>query len=176
MNDIHGKRQGVTFFALRLMASTGLLTLSLAMPASAEETHGDDHHAIPHSVVSLTVGYALERKRTEDHETLAIGIEYEYRFSEKWGIGGVFETLGEDTIRDVSLVLPVSFHPGAGWRLFAGPGREFSSKDDHWLARFGVGYEFPLGHNWVLAPEAIADVIEGGKRTYIGGIAIGYVF
>jgi opacity protein-like surface antigen len=126
--------------------------------------------------VAGVVGYAIERKREKDEETLAIGVEYGYRFSEKWGIGAVFETLGEDVIRDTALVAPVSFHPHAGWRLFAGPGIEFTDKHNDWMLRFGAGYEFELSDHWTLAPEFVYDVIESGKRTYILALALGYTF
>ena len=40
----------------------------------------------------------------------------------------------------------------------------------------GVGYEIPLTGNWALAPEFVADFIEGGKKLFIGGLALGYEF
>lgn len=161
------------------IAATALLALaSMAGPALAAEgeSHEAGHHAIPHSWIAFSLGYALERKRTEDEEAGAIGVEYGYRFSEKWGVGAVVEALGTDTVRDASVVVPLSFHPYAGWRLFAGPGVEFGDKHNDWMLRFGGGYEFELGSRWTLAPEFVYDVIESGKRTYILGLAVGRGF
>ena len=44
------------------------------------------------------------------------------------------------------------------------------------LIRMGVGYEIPLHGKWTIAPEFAADFIEGGKRLFIGGFALGYEF
>jgi hypothetical protein len=153
-----------------------LLALNAGSIAAEEGADHSGHHVIPHHWVAGVVGYALERKREKDKETLAIGVEYGYRFSEKWGIGAVYETLGADVVRDTALVAPVSFHPHAGWRLFAGPGIEFTDKHDDWMLRFGAGYEFELSDHWTLAPEFVYDVIESGKRTYILALALGYAF
>ena len=74
------------------------------------------------------------------------------------------------------LRVPVSFHPGAGWRLFAGPGYEWAEKKNHWMLRTGFGYEFHLSGQWTLAPEFIVDWIDGGSVTLITGVGIGYQF
>ena len=79
-------------------------------------------------------------------------------------------------IRDVSVAALISFHPSGGWRLFAGPGYEFTEKHDELLLRLGVSYEFSLGNHWTLGPELAADLIEGGKRTYSLGLALGREF
>lgn len=164
---------------MRRSAITALLALTLLTGpavASESESHESGHHAIPHSWIAFSIGYALERKRAKDEEAGAIGVEYGYRFSEKWGVGAVVEALGSDTIRDASVVVPLSFHPYAGWRLFSGPGVEFGEKHNDWMLRIGGGYEFELGNRWTLAPEVVYDVIESGKRTYILGLALGRVF
>lgn len=76
----------------------------------------------------------------------------------------------------MSLAALVSFHPGGHWRLFAGPGYEFAENEDEFLIRIGVGYEFSVGDDWTLAPELVGDFLEGGKRTYILGLAVGREF
>jgi len=156
-------------------AVAGLLMLQGIAVAAEAEPH-EDGHAIPHSWVAVSLGYALERKRAKDEEAGAVGIEYGYRFSKEWGIGAVVEALGSDTVRDASIVIPLSFHPYAGWRLFTGPGVEFGEKQNDWMLRFGGGYEFELVNRWTLAPEVVYDVVESGKRTYIFGLALGRSF
>ena len=83
---------------------------------------------------------------------------------------------GKDTIRDIVVVVPISFHPAGGWRLFVGPGYEFTEKKDKALVRVGAGYEFHLRGHWTLSPEVIGDFINGGAQTWLAGIAIGYEF
>lgn len=91
--------------------------------------------------------------------------------------GRVVHYAGDAVLADfgtvIEIIVPVSFHPGGDWRLFAGPGYELSETKDHALIRFGVGYEIPVGNRWTLAPEAIADFIDGGKEVYLLGLAIG---
>ena len=161
----------------RWAISALLVSALIAGPAIAAEVESHEGgHAIPHSWVAVSLGYALERKRAEDEEAGAVGIEYGYRFSKKWGVGAVVEALGSDTVRDASLIIPLSFHPYAGWRFFTGPGVEFGEEHNDWMLRFGGGYEFELGNRWTLAPEVVYDVIESGKRTYIFGLAFGRGF
>ncbi len=56
-------------------------------------------------------------------------------------------------------LVPVSFHLTEHWRLFAGPGAEFTADGNEFLIRMGVGYEIPLGGKWTIAPEFSADFI-----------------
>ena len=154
----------------------GLLVLVLysAVAGAAEE---NGHHAVPHHHINVFAGLGVETKRDHaDEEGFAIGIGYEYRFHQNWGIGLALEGLGQDTVRDVVLVVPVSLHPGGHWRLVTGPGYEFTETKDKALWRFQAGYEFSMGGDWTLSPELIGDFIEGGAITWIGGIAIGRTF
>ena len=159
----------------------GVLTLTtawmllLCFVANAADDSGP---YVPHHHVAGFLGAGLETKRDgrEKEIGIALGIQYEYQFSRRWGIEGVFELLGEDTLRDAIIAVPVVYHPGGGWRLFAGPGYEFTEKKNKALARIGVGYEFHIDEHWTVAPEAFVDYISGGAVTVIGGVSIGYGF
>ena len=171
------------------MRSTALLISTLVF--SSASMAADD---IPYHHLALFLGFGVEEKKNHDEDTLAVGLEYEYRFSERWGIGRVYEQLGEDSIRNEVIVLPVSLHVRHGWRFFGGPGYEWhddssaekSHEDadkegkhphkDKFLLRLGVGYEFKVGGHWSVAPELLVDAIEGGDTTWVGGVAIGYHF
>ena len=160
---------------VRLLGITMLL--ALLVPTGARAAGGEDHgNSHPHHLgVFLGAGLETKRDGREEDKGFAAGLEYEYRFHKKWGVGGVFETLGGETIREISLVVPVSFHPGGGWRLFAGPGYEFTEQKDKPLLRLGVGYEFHA-RNWTIAPEFIADSVSGGAVIWIAGVAFGFGF
>ena len=138
---------------------------------------GEGKESLPHNDLALFLGLAAETNRdTPDENTFAIGMEYELRFREHWGIGAAVEFLGHDTIRDAVVVVPVSFHPKGNWRVFAGPGAELTSREDKFLVRLGVGYQIPLNGHWRLAPQVMGDFIDGGPITWTGGLAIGYAF
>jgi len=141
---------------------------------SAEET---GHGRLPLHRVALFGGGGVETESGESSRAgFAFGLAYEYRFHENWGIGAAVDALGQNTSRDAAMAVPVSFHPTEHWRLFAGPGVEFTDHSNEFLIRMGVGYEIPLTGNWTLAPEFVADFVEGGKRLFIGGLALGYEF
>jgi hypothetical protein len=133
---------------------------------------------LPHHYLAAFGGWATEsRPNVPDENGFAIGLEYGYRFHKNWGVGGVVEGLGQDLIRNVTLVVPVSWHPtGGGWRLFAGPGVEFTDTKDKFLVRIGTGYEFHFGDHWSLAPEIMIDYVEKDTTIWVGGLAVGYQF
>ncbi len=134
-----------------------------------------DGHSRHH--VALFLGAGVETKRDGKNESaFAIGGVYAYRFHEKWSIGAAVEGLGRDTIRDGVIAVPVSFHPSGGWRLFAGPGYEFTEHGDKPLLRVGAGYDFHLDGHWTVSPEIVGDFISGGAQTWLVGVAIGYGF
>lgn len=156
--------------AIALRVSAVFLTLiALAAPTATAADH--PHH------IALFAGYATESKPPKDDVNgFALGLEYVYRFHSSWGIGGVIEGLGQDTIRNVLVVVPVSWHPVAGLRLVAGPGMEFTPKKDKWALRIGAGYNFHLSDHWSLSPELFLDLIETGENTWVAGLALGYGF
>ncbi len=141
---------------------------------SAEDT---DHGKLPHHHLALFAGGGVEIEGGHsDRAGFAFGLAYEYRFHENWGIGAAVDALGQNTTRNSAVAIPVSFHPTEHWRLFAGPGVEFTDHENELFFRVGVGYEIPLTGNWTLAPEFVADFIEGGTKIFIGGVALGYEF
>ena len=155
-----------------VLALAGLVFVPGAVLSESE------HHEVSKHHLGLFLGSGWETKRDghEDDKGLAVGLEYVYRLRQKWGIGGVVETLGDETIREITFVVPVSFHPAGGWRLFTGPGYETTEEHDHLLWRLGVGYGFHLGKRWSIAPEGMVDLVETGATIWIGGVAIGYHF
>jgi hypothetical protein len=87
------------------------------LPNATWADEGKD--SLPNNHLALFVGLAAETKRdTPDENTFAIGLEYERRFRDNWGIGAAVEFLGHDTIRDAVVVVPVSFHPNGHWRVY----------------------------------------------------------
>lgn len=167
---------------LTLTKLTGILLVGFlaSFGAAAEESHGDgghgEEHNLPHHHVAALVGYALERKKTGDEDTLVVAFDYGYRYHEHWAVGAFFESLGDDTVRDVSIGLTLKYHPVNEWALFAGPGYEFGEKEDKFLVRFGTAYLFELRNRWTLGPEFNYDVLSSGDRVYILGLSLGREF
>ena len=153
-----------------------IVLLLLVLAPSAASAAGEEGN-LPHHHLAVFAGLGVESKGgREDHNGFALGGEYELRFHKNWGVGGVVEFLGQDTIRNLVLMFPVSLHPGGAWRLMMGPGVEFTPKKEKFAFRLGVGYEFHLPGHWSLAPEFFVDLIETGENTWVTGVALGYEF
>jgi hypothetical protein len=151
--------------------------MCLLSPSVVWSAEDSGHDGFPHHHVSVFAGGGVETESGHSSRAgFAFGLAYEYRFHENWGIGAAVEALGQNTLRDSAVAIPVSFHLTEHWRLFAGPGVEFTDHKNEFLIRTGVGYEIPLTGNWTLAPEFVADFVEGGARIFIGGVALGYEF
>lgn len=156
----------------------GVLTALLGFVccgAFASEESG--HHEYPHHHLAIFAGAGIERDGDHEEEGSALGLEYEVQLSEKWGIGVDAERLfGSGQHRSWVAVIPVSFHASESWRFFSGPGIESNSKKDKFLMRFGIAYEISLNKHWSASPEFLVDFIEGGAKTTVIGIAVGYGF
>lgn len=141
-----------------------------------EGEYGTESHHRNHLAVFL--GAATETKRDLSHDLdFAIGIEYERRFTPKWGAGVLAEHTGGRTERNWIVLALVSLRPWSHLQLVAGPGVEFPEVNEEEFAfRIGAGWSIPLGGSLSLVPEVNTDFIEGGKATYVYGFALGYGF
>ena len=157
----------------------GVVLIALSFLSSVAIASEDDgHHKLPHHHLALFAGGGFER---DDHgheeDGTALGVKYDIQFHEKWSIGAAVERLyGGGQHRSWVAVIPVSFHATENWRLFAGPGFESNEKKDKYLVRAGLAYEFSFHEHWSVSPEVMVDFIEGGAKTYVLGIAVGYGF
>ncbi len=161
----------------RLFTSGALTVLSGLLCCEAFASEETGHHQFPHHHVAIFAGAGLERHGDHEEDGAALGLEYEVKWSEHWGIGVDAEQLfGSGQNRSWVAVIPVSFHASESWRFFSGPGFESNSKKDKFLMRFGIAYEISLNEHWSASPEILVDFIEGGAKTYVLGIAVGYGF
>ena len=155
-----------------LLAMTGNV-----MAAETSEHEGDSEEHYPHHHIALFVGGATETNRDIVKKTeLATGVEYELRLTHLLGVGGLAEFVGDELVREVVLMLPVSFHFHDNFRLVGAPGIEFTDHEDEFMFRVGLGYEFALQKGFTIAPEVNADFIESGKITYVYGFSVGKEF
>lgn len=150
----------------RVLAATVLL---LAIDVSLGEEQGEStHHGFPHHVVGIFLGDTTEDRR----DGLTLGLEYEYRISEPFGIGVIFEHVSGDFDTNV-YVLPVAMHRGP-WKMYAGPGLESSEEGEEPLFRIGVEYGFEIG-NYELSPQIDIDFVDG-DQLFIFGLTLAKPF
>lgn len=125
---------------------------------------------------------------SEGKETLivpTIGLDVEYWFSDKWGIGshndlelisfeverGEAHTLERET--PLLLTLDGLWKPWKGLILLVGPGVEFEKEENLFVVRSGLEYEIELGAHWDVAPTVFYDIRTDAYDTFSMGIGIG---
>ena len=156
----------------RMALATALALLAPGF-ACAEETahHGESHaHAAHKNLLALFVGAATDARRDKGP---ALGIEYERRLSERFGIGVVIErTFGD--LDSMVYAVPFAYHSGA-WKAYIAPGIE--DREGHEaenLVRIGAEYGFEAG-SWEIAPQVDLDFVEG-SRVFVIGVTFGKGF
>ena len=163
------------------MARLFLIGLAGAVLFYPHAVHASDAHGsvAGHKHIALFLGIGKEDDgHGHTHDADAIGLEFQYRLDDKWGIGAVLERVDVGSHTSTVAVVPFSRFFGDSIRIFGGPGYEFkpNARKDKALLRAGIGYEFELSDKWSLAPEAQIDLIEGGESTWLVGVALGYGF
>lgn len=154
---------------------------SLALGQTEERTQAEGHHSnqnkaagtehhqkVPGHTLGVFFGDTTEERR----DGFTTGLEYEYRFSERYGIGLTLEHVAGDFHTDV-LVVPVAWHNGP-WKLYAGPGVEDGEEGTETLFRLGAEYGFHVG-KFEISPQIDMDFV-GGDRLLVFGVvfAIGF--
>ena len=107
----------------------------------------------------------------------SIGIDYEYRFHEMFGIGGLLEYTGSDFREGVACV-PFFWHPWRELAFVGAPGIEMDAADgtDSFLVRVGVEYGFAIGSGYKLVPEANFDFTRDEDTVVVIGASIARSF
>ncbi|MEM6485243.1 MAG: hypothetical protein AAF662_09690 [Pseudomonadota bacterium] len=158
---------------LWLAELAGPLVLALTTTCWAEGGHGGRHEErleggesrheadFPMHTLGVFIGDTTEDRR--DGATL--GFEFEYRTSEKLGIGLTAEYVAGDFDTKV-LALPVARHHGP-WKFYAGPGFEFGEEGRETLFRVGTEYGFRVGRLEV-SPQVDIDFVDGDQLFVIG--------
>lgn len=137
---------------------------SLTMALSSFTFASDHNHHV-----------ALFTGATHSHELShgTFGIDYEYKFSEMWGIGGMYETIQTDPSTTVVLVTG-SFHLD-DFMLTAGIGKEEVHGHSEGLKRLGAVYHFHVS-SFTVAPSLNYDFIDDGNSAVVYGILWGVGF
>ena len=135
--------------------------------APAAEGPEDDASRRPFEVhgVNVFTGYAWERAGGG----FKIGLDYEYRFTDLFGVGAFVNYIAGD-FNVVVVGLPSLYlHPWKELTLIASPGVEFESGGEtEALLRLGGYYEFRLGGRWKLAPTAMVDIQDSKTVPIVG--------
>ena len=159
-------------------AMTGLILviLVLLMPVKipAEEAgHGSKGEVLENRHgIELFLGNAHD----DGEDGFTVGLGYEYRLNQLFGIGGFMEFTGGD-LKEWILAPAFVLHPYKGWRFLVAAGVDVSrhDRDNEFLFRVGAGYEFEIGEKWAITPEFNVDFVDNSE-VFVYGLSFGYKF
>ena len=150
----------------------GFALLLIIMPlgiSSAEEKEADGEEFGPHRIELF-----LGNTHDEGENIFTIGVGYEYRVNQWFGVGGLIEGLRGE-VREWIVVVPFYLHPYKGWRFVLAPGIEGQIREHReFLIRVGAAYEFEIGR-WSITPEFNLDFVDG-REVPVFGVSFGYGF
>jgi hypothetical protein len=185
MSSISFKRQ-IGIFTL---ATAFLLFFSSVYLCADEEDHAEAHHLHLNHLGLVFAGTTGLEEGGETHFTL--GVDYERRLSEVWGVGVVGELIFAHKT-EYLFVFPAYFHVTEKLWFQAALGFEVSyhhheeenegnhgeethtSKETEFLLRIGMGYGFEVGEI-IITPTIDFDFFRG-HRSLVWGISIGKGF
>ena len=162
-----------------------LLFVSLQASSQQEHKSGETHH-FQHHRLALFTGYGLIQGAVDENGNKqaqlipVIGLDYEYFFNHKIGIGllndlelssySVEKEHQEYLERNYAFVSALVFlyEPLFGWTLFAGPGYEF--KKDHGFGLIKIGTELTKNFQdgWSVGIAASYDIKEVNSSFSFG--------
>ena len=120
---------------------------------------------------SLALFIGITDDRGDD--VFSLGLDYEYKFSEVFGIGGLLDHAGGD-VRTWVVGVPIFAHPVGGLVVLLAPGIEHQDDgDNEALVRLGAGWDFELGERFVVTPVVNVNFVDGDK-VYVYGVEFGY--
>jgi hypothetical protein len=132
------------------------------------------------------IGHTLVH--TEDLDNVFVpswGLDIEYWFNEKWGIGlhndveietfVVRNSENEEVERVNPLVFTIDalYQFGNGFVFTLGPGVEFEKEESFYLFRIGIEYEKDITEKFYLLPNFFLDQRFDGYNTWNIGLGIG---
>jgi hypothetical protein len=131
------------------------------------QTAAAQEESFKRNVVELFGGATFNDGETDG----SLGLNYERRVTEKFGIGGLIEyTHGREWI----FAVPFSWRITESWKVLVAPGWEHEEGENTYLTRLGTSYEFEIGE-MTLAPEINFDFVDG-DTAIVAGISLGFDF
>jgi hypothetical protein len=151
----------VTVLTLLLIVVCALPTVAQADEHELESDHEVTHESHP-NMLAFFVGVSAEGRRENG---LALGVEYERRLNESFGVG----VLAEHTFGDLDIwvyAVPFAYHTGR-WKFYIAPGIEDGDHGNESLVRLGGEYGYEVGA-WEISPQFDVDFIDGDQVLVLG--------
>ena len=158
----------------------------------AQEPKGEEEEVFhPHHELGLAIGHAQVFEGRDDNgkkKTLSLpswGIDYNYFFHPKWGIGlhtdiivESFEVEGENNVSVIERSHPVApalmgvYKPTHHWSFLLGIGIELAKEENFTLTRAGIEYGGELPKRWEVFGSLSYDFKWNAYDTWVIGIGI----
>ena len=160
--------------AALLILLVAAFLVAIPVTIRAEEVEQTLHQEAPEHRHGLELFLGNSHLGGEDG--FSVGLTYEYRLSDMFGIGGFAEYAGAD-FREWVFGLPLFLHPYKGLRFLVAPGIDVETEegDSEFLLRLGVAYEFEIHEKWSITPEFNVDFVDG-DQVLVYGLSYGYAF
>lgn len=156
-------RNNIASYALFLFSFCSYATAYAAEGESSE--HGDESK----NEIAVFLGATHERRRDNSG---AVGLEYERRLNETFGIGALAEfTAGGSDFWVYAI--PLTIHSDR-WKFVVAPGIEYADGRSERLFRLGAAYELESGGMKIM-PGLNLDFV-GGEVVLIVGVSFGMGF
>jgi hypothetical protein len=145
---------------------------SIAQVHQGDSDHESNHH---HDKNHLALFLGASSNLEHSHTAFTLGLDYEYRFAEKFGTGLLAEYIFEDQA-EVLLGVPIVWHPVQNLKIMAAPLVAFSIlkviPDGTQLhlelgLRLGTAYDFHFKNNSI-GPAINLDFIDGNTVLVYG--------
>ena len=163
----------------RRFLSAALIGLVVSVASLAEESHESDNdrheHGFHKNVIGGFVGITGEDNRSGGgrERAVTLGLEYERRFSETFGVIVEAERAFGDLDFTV-ITVPFVYHRGP-WAFSAGPGIEIPDDgEDEFVFRVAGAYAFDRD-GYELAPKVGLDFVDS-ELVFFGGLVIAFGF
>lgn len=154
-----------------------------------EDTH-DEHSSEKGIRIAGVIGHTYINSDGMDGNLYipSWGLDIDYWFNHKWGIGlhndieienFIVERNDAEVIeRENPLVftLDALYHIGNGFVMSIGPGVELEKNESFFLARIGLEYEYEINKNFYLMPTLFHDQRFDGFSTTTIGLGVGHCF
>ena len=179
------------FFRKGILTITIFVFTVLWNNCKAQETKGEEEVFHPHHELGLVVGHAQVfegRDANGKKKVLSLpswGIDYNYFFHPKWGIGlhtdiiiEKFEVEGENNGSVIERSRPIApalmgvYKPTHHWSFLLGMGMEFAEEENFALTRAGIEYSGELPKRWEVFGSLGYDFKWNAYDTWTIGIGI----
>lgn len=148
------------------------------------------HDEETHFRIAVLIGHTLIRSEgTNSHLFIpSWGVDLEYWFTHKWGIGFhndieietfIIRQSDQEEIERINplvVTLDLLYRSSNGWVFSLGPGTEYEHGESFYLARFGIEYEKEIGNGYDIFPSFFYDQRLDGFATYTVALGVGKRF